>query len=266
MDDTSGRLGREDAAGPIAERTRGYAAGDRDEPADDRTKELRHEIEETRGEMTETIDAIQEKLKPRNIMANATERVKSAASERVREMADTASETAQQAMDYTRGQANSAVGVVRQNPIPLALMGVGAAWLLSNRSRRPAYSAGRERRDDYQRYGAAEWPGRPAEGTYAARGTDTGTSLRRMTRRGQNQLQRMIQDNPLLVGAGALMLGAAFGLAVPETEAENELMGEARDKVVGRARDMARDAASQVEEAAGSVADAAGKLTGKTQP
>lgn len=95
--------------------------------------------------------------------------------------------------------------------------------------------------------------------------SETADSVRRMARRRQNQLQRMVQDNPLLVGAGALMLGAAFGMAVPETEAENELMGEARDNIVDRARGAARDAANQVQQAAGSVAGAASKLTGKTQ-
>jgi hypothetical protein len=75
----------------------------------------------------------------------------------------------------------------------------------------------------------------------------------------------MVQENPLLVGAGALMLGVAFGMAVPESETENELMGEARDTMVERARDMARDAASQVQDAAGAVANAAGKVVGSTQ-
>ena len=66
MDDTPGRVGAADDA--TARRTR----------------EIRDEIEETRGEMTETIDAIQERLRPRNIVASATERMKSATTERVR--------------------------------------------------------------------------------------------------------------------------------------------------------------------------------------
>jgi hypothetical protein len=81
--------------------------------------------------------------------------------------------------------------------------------------------------------------------------------MRRMARRRQNQVQRMVNNNPVLVGAAALLLGAAFGLAVPETETENELMGEARENVVARARDVARDAANEVQEAANTVADAA---------
>jgi hypothetical protein len=238
--------------GRAVEETRGYAVDPRDE-VELQTKQIRDEIEETRGEMTETIDAIQEKLSPRNIVANATERVKTATTERMREMADTASETAQQALDYTRDAASSVVGTARQNPIPLVLIGLGAAWWLTNRSRtsssasdRGLYQRGYERDDES--------------------GSRRAASVGRMATRRTNQLQRTIEQNPLLVGAGALLLGAAFGLAIPETETENEWMGEARDSVVGRARDLARDAANQVEDAASTLADHAIKLTQTRQP
>jgi hypothetical protein len=78
----------------------------------------------------------------------------------------------------------------------------------------------------------------------------------------------MMRDNPVLVGAGALLLGAAFGMAVPETEAENEWLGETRDSVVERAQQMASDAASKVQETASQVASTAGSIAdsaGKAQ-
>ena len=351
MDDTPGRVNKDpsDVARRATEITRGYA----DDRADvrDRTDEIRQEIEETRVEMSETVDAIQEKLKPRNIVAHATDRVKSAATERVRDMADVASETAQQAVNYTRSSASGVAGTMRENPIPFALIGIGTAWLLASRARGAASSqtrgSGREegREHDYRRdvtrdelryddernsgfmarirsnpipatlagvglswlaFSSSErdeeewtrdsnrWRGPSGEGEWrtdrtdesavggrsvtsnlaesasqmAARGrqyaSETTGSMRRMARRRQTQLQRMVQENPLLVGAGALMLGAAFGLAVPESETENEWMGDARDNMVDRAREMARDAASQVQEAASSVADTAKKFTEKT--
>ena len=150
MDDTPGRV-RQDpdvVTGRLAETTAGDAVGDGGD-VNERTREIRDEIEETRVEMAETIDAIQEKLKPRNIVASATDRVKSAATERVREMADTASQTAQQAMDYTRDR-------VQQNPVPLALLGIGAAWLIARQaSSNDSYRRRREQ-GDYREYGG-EW-------------------------------------------------------------------------------------------------------------
>jgi len=273
MDDTPRRVknGASDVAGGAMEHASGDAEASGD--FDERTREIRHQIEKTRVEMTETIDAIQEKLNPRNIVANATSRVKNAATERVREMADTASQTAQQAMDYTREAASDMTRRARQNPIPLALIAVGVAWLLANRSRRHSYRGVGVQRGPFE--GASD-QGRvvhdltESTSQIASRtreyASETAESMRRMARRRQSQVQRMVQENPLLVGAGALMLGAAFGMAVPKTETEDELMGEARDQVVGRARDMARDAATQVQNAASSVADAAGTVAGRTQP
>jgi ElaB/YqjD/DUF883 family membrane-anchored ribosome-binding protein len=91
---------------------------------------------------------------------------------------------------------------------------------------------------------------------------DTSQELQSQGRRAQNQLQRMLEDSPLLVGAGALMIGAAFGFAVPETETENQLMGEARNTVMERTQEMAKNAASQVQEAAGGLTDAITKQQG----
>jgi hypothetical protein len=74
-------------------------------------------------------------------------------------------------------------------------------------------------------------------------------------RRAQSQLQRMLVENPLLVGAGALALGAAFGMALPETEREQEMMGQARDAVVDRAQQFVGDAADRVQARASGIAD-----------
>jgi ElaB/YqjD/DUF883 family membrane-anchored ribosome-binding protein len=92
---------------------------------------------------------------------------------------------------------------------------------------------------------------------------DTADAVRRTGRRAQNQFQRMLQQNPLLVGAGALAIGAAVGLAVPETDRENEWMADARDTVLNKAQDAAR---TVVQDAVGgAVSSATSAITGNQQ-
>jgi len=273
------------------------ADADLDDDTKRRARELESEIAHTRAEMSETIEAIQEKLRPANLVSDATERVKSATTEKVKNMADTASETAQDMMRGSRERAYDMVEGAKQNPIPALMIGAGVAWLLmgsrnrgndySDRSWSPssrtrgAYSSGEDyyrstepdysdvddnRRYGYNRgsssstqygntrqysgssqygYGNEGW----TEGTSRAL-SDAGDTARQTVRRTSNQLQRMLRDNPLLVGAAAVLAGAAIGASLPETERENEWMGEARDSVVDRAQEAAREAANTVKEAA----------------
>jgi len=78
--------------------------------------------------------------------------------------------------------------------------------------------------------------------------------MRYKGRRAQSELERLSRENPLAVGAGALLLGAAVALVLPETERENEWMGEARDSMVDRAQEMAKNAASTAQDAAADLA------------
>jgi len=82
---------------------------------------------------------------------------------------------------------------------------------------------------------------------------DVTSAVRTTGRQAQNQLQRLMSTNPFLVGVGALAVGAAIGVMAPETESENEWMGEARETVLDRAQDMARTAATRVQDAAGEM-------------
>jgi len=254
---------------------------------DDQTRrvgEIESEIDDTRAELSETIEAIQERLTPANIAANARDTVKDAATEKVRQMAD-----------------NPFIDTIRDNPIPAAMIGLGAAWLLLKG--RP--DSGRNRdsrawRDGYPRnveryragiydegsYGSAVSPvgtsGRSAYGSGAgvdeglgSRIGDAGRDLadrtremagdvrdtaRQTTRRAQVKFDDVLRDNPLMLGAAAVLVGAAIGATVPATETENRLMGEARDAVVDRAQNVASEAANRVSEAAGNVKDLAGKV------
>jgi hypothetical protein len=63
----------------------------------------------------------------------------------------------------------------------------------------------------------------------------------------QRQFDRTLDENPLALGALAVGVGAAVGLAVPETQQERELMGEQRDQLMGEAQRAATEALEEVE-------------------
>jgi hypothetical protein len=73
--------------------------------------------------------------------------------------------------------------------------------------------------------------------------------------RAEERLQASIQESPLAVGAIAVALGTAIGLAVPPTRKENEWMGEARDRLLDRAQSVAHDTIDQVQNAAHRVTE-----------
>jgi len=67
----------------------------------------------------------------------------------------------------------------------------------------------------------------------------------------------VLRENPLAVGALAAGLGAGVGLAIPETTKEHEVMGEARDNLVGTVQEKAQDAQQRVQRVAEEAQSAA---------
>jgi hypothetical protein len=65
----------------------------------------------------------------------------------------------------------------------------------------------------------------------------------------------LLHGNPLMVGAAAIAVGATVGLALPETEAENEWLGETRDTMVERAQEVATEMRQAAGDIAGQVAN-----------
>ncbi len=75
--------------------------------------------------------------------------------------------------------------------------------------------------------------------------------------RAKGDFQQMLQENPLAVGALAAGLGAAVGFSVPETEKENQVMGEARDNLVERGKERAEELKPRVRRVAEQAQSAA---------
>lgn len=76
-----------------------------------------------------------------------------------------------------------------------------------------------------------------------------------------DSLQQWIDQNPLAAGAVAIALGAAVGMAVPETPQEQRWLGEMRDRVVDKAQQTAQEVGQKVQavakEAIGTVREQA---------
>lgn len=114
-----------------------------------KTEHLRAQIEETRKEMGETIDAIQEKLSFSNVSDQVSETVSNA----IESAKDTIYDaTIGKAVEFMRntgdGIANSGVvRTVRDNPFPLLLIGLGAGLLAYQ-----TYSGAGRRRSAYSGY------------------------------------------------------------------------------------------------------------------
>jgi ElaB/YqjD/DUF883 family membrane-anchored ribosome-binding protein len=76
------------------------------------------------------------------------------------------------------------------------------------------------------------------------------TSAQNQAQQAQDRFNHAMDENPLAVGAIALAVGTAIGLAIPQTRKENEWMGETRDNLFDTAQAAVQNAAGQVREAA----------------
>lgn len=175
---------------------------------------------------------------------------------------------------------------VRRNPIPAALAGISLGWLFMNASgndeeryrygeygsspdfRRGRYgygydydAGGYDSSDEGIKAKVGDVAGQARESVSSAADAarsqveHVGEQLSDLTdqaqyrfRRAPGQLERMVQENPLAVGAGALALGVAVGMALPETDRERELMGGARDKVMQRAQGVVEQAGEKIQQ------------------
>lgn len=304
-----------------------------------RSAGIEQEIEQTRTRMDETLGAIQEKLSPGQLV--------------------------DQVLAYSKGgpgQYFSNLGrTAQQNPVPVALLGVGLAWLMMSSSKtgdrdyaaeadyaeeeydtdedydsdyglfeyeeKGALSSGREAGvvggytgledemlgEEYLRErdpspaglyvatrGEEDEPGEVEEsrkerakesaarmkakvgeaadraserageaaGVAQARARRAARAARRGGRRlgykGRRQVsqasrgvQHFLREQPLVLGALGIAVGAALGAGLPATRREDALMGDARDDLIRRGRQAGREQIEKGQRMAGAARDAA---------
>jgi hypothetical protein len=87
-----------------------------------------------------------------------------------------------------------------------------------------------------------------------------GERVRDASYEAQRGIARAIEDQPLIIGAVGLAVGAVIGAALPRSRTEHKLFGPAADRIRDSARSMAREGLSE----AGAVATEAAHEIGRT--
>ena len=242
--------------------------------SDERTpREIRDDIRRTRARMDATVDAIDEKLTP--------------------------GELVHEAWSLVRGGSGSSVNrvwrIAKQHPMPTAIIGLGLSWMAYESTGGDARNANRGHYD-------ARYPHEEHLATDAgATSTDAAASVRRATeaagekvsdlagdaremasdvagsvRRQASELSRQaselggqarqgmhqarvglwetLEEQPLVVGVATLAAGLLVGLLLPSTPREDELMGKTRDSLINEVKGLGQDALKKGQQIASAAA------------
>jgi hypothetical protein len=236
--------------------------------------EIEEDISRTRAELGETLDALERRLAPRQLLEKGVDMLRGSLDGNLDRVGET----------------------LRANPIPLALIGAGIGWLLlshrdgvaaavqdtsdhaaglAHRIRHAADAsvAAAEAAYDYARPKIGETVERTARyasgvksraehaaqaaGGYAHQAGHYAEEAGRQLHNARDQVSRAMDDHPLAVGVIALAAGAALALLLPSSRVEDRYLGQTRDRVLDEARDRGLEALTRAEEIAGAAADAA---------
>jgi ElaB/YqjD/DUF883 family membrane-anchored ribosome-binding protein len=246
---------------------------------------LERDIDRTRASLARTVDALERRLSPGELVDQALG----------------------MAREHGGEFATNLGRSVQNNPMPVILTGVGLAWMMasSNEPRAPVRPSA-----DYGGYadGTSESAGDSGSdstgglktgasavksavgsmGDKASRAKDslkqsvgsfsenaseaistTGERMRAQGERVRMQSQRLrsnfetlMEEQPLIVGAIGIAIGAALGAAFPRTETEDRLLGETRDSAMRAATEKASEAYEDVKDTA---ADVVGSIRNKVE-
>lgn len=207
-----------------------------------RPEEILAEIDHTRDEMHRTLSAIEHRLTPGQLV--------------------------DQGMDYLRHSgatefAQNLGGAAKQNPLPVALAAIGIGWLMAL-GRQPAQGNGSSMSASGLRESASGVLEGASSGMNAMR--DRASSVADATRqqwdRARGGLDYMVREQPLVLGAIGLAVGAVVAAMAPRTQKEEELLGEASRNVIDKAKETG---SQQLERAQQTAKQAVEKVKGDGQ-
>jgi hypothetical protein len=222
--------------------------------------EVEAEVEASRNDLDRNVEALKQKMTPGQLFDEAT-RMMGGAGQQV------AAKFAEQA---------------KANPMPLAVMGLGLAWLMMSDHRSAteearsftsgtsntgglgesasdlkdgvdglkerAQALGRTAQDIASGAGdrfaqasaSALDAGRSAAESLSSAAASVRGKADGLERQARRTFADTLEREPLLLAGVGLLVGAAIGAVLPHTEAENRVMGEARDRLIEKGKDLAQ--------------------------
>jgi hypothetical protein len=202
--------------------------------------DLERQAEKIRADMDRTLDALERKFSPEQLLDRS--------------------------LGYLRdhgGELTQTLGAtMRNNPVPIVLTLAGITWLVASsyNSRQPP---GRDLSSRFARSGVGQklqqrastarerlhstvdtTRDRLSSTRGAASGRVSGAmhsardNARIRARQVQDRMYTMMDDQPLVLGALAVAVGAIIGTAIPSTQYENRVLGRARDRTFSKAQEL----------------------------
>ncbi|QDD90231.1 DUF3618 domain-containing protein [Pseudomonas oryzihabitans] len=226
-------------------------------------EELEREIDQKRERIEDLVGALESRLSPGQLF--------------------------DQALSYTKGHsgefAHNLGTTLKANPVPAVLTSVGLLWLALGQNRTPApATAGSPLKDklagalDSVTSSAGHTRDSLNRGshdvrdkvtglgdTVSAKASQTGERLSDTAAQAKDTLtdqaqqlkgsfDTLLREQPLVVGALGIALGALLGAALPRTQTEDRALGKHSDKLTAKAKQVASSGYEQVKAAGQDVA------------
>jgi ElaB/YqjD/DUF883 family membrane-anchored ribosome-binding protein len=188
--------------------------------------ELEREASEIRADLDRTLDALERKLSPSQLLDRSLDYLREHGGELTRNVSD----------------------VVQRNPVPILMAVAGVTWLVASTLRSDSTARGHTRDDTFgdespyadtpDRVSATRERIRRSRAAAADKLAQAADATREQTRIAQDRLQSMVIERPLLLGGIAVAIGALVGALIPPTQYEDRTVGQVRDRAVRRAKQM----------------------------
>jgi hypothetical protein len=168
--------------------------------------------------MDHTLQAIEHRLTPGQLVDQGLEYLKNSG-----------------AREYVSNLGSS----VKTHPLPATLTGIGIAWLMAVGNQQPSQASS---------YNTGPGIGERMQSA-KERASQLGSRARQQLERARGGWDSMLNEHPLALGAIGLAIGAVVAALAPRTEKEDQLMGQARDDLLDKAKQAGTEKLEQMKEA-----------------